>query len=283
MRNCVVFAGLFAGKAPGADDLQPVKLRQVPGKGRKWRRQPHDALGCLVQHRLPGRLQHQHLIQRAIAVDRHHHPQVAVDLLPACLVGVVQVTHPLDLLAPLFLVPGALVAHGRSRIQAVNARALGVHLLFVGKLRLEAGDLARQLRAVKVRRGRRWLGLWLAFLGLGLDLLRFRRLGRHCGLLWRGRRHYFGLGRRRRGDLVDLAVLEWRHFGSGGYCFLLQGAAALLVVLRLEISLLRRFLAFEGGQGDVHGLADFRRFDHGKTDAKDQRQVHQGSQKQGKA
>jgi len=42
------------GKAPGADDLQPVKLGQIPGKRCKWRRQPHDALRSLVQHWLPG-------------------------------------------------------------------------------------------------------------------------------------------------------------------------------------------------------------------------------------
>ncbi len=163
----------------------------------------------------------------------------------------------------------------------MDTRALGILLLLVGKLGFKAGDLAGQLRAVELPHGRARLGLGLAFPGLGLDLLRLGGLGRDRRLLWR--RRYLGPGGRRRRDLVDLGVLERRKLGGLGHGLLVQGAAALLVVLRLEISLFRRLFALERGQGDVHGAADLRRLDHGKAHSEDQRQVHQRCQKQREA
>ena len=81
-----------------------------------------------------------------------------------------------------------------------------------------------------------------------------------------------------------LILLSWNgHFGGLGHFGLVQSAAALLVVLGKEISLLRRYLAFEHRQGDVHGPADF--FGLGETEAhpEDQRQVQQRGDEQGKA
>ncbi|MCY1446378.1 hypothetical protein D9M71_629410 [compost metagenome] len=96
-------------------------------------------------------------------------------------------------------------------------------------------------------------------------------------------RLHLRLGCRRRCDLVDLAVLEGRHFGGFRHRFLVQGAAALLVVLGQVVSLLRRFFALEGGQGNFHGPADFFGLGKGETDAEDQHQVQQRRQEQGKA
>ncbi|MOA02538.1 hypothetical protein D3C78_1219920 [compost metagenome] len=165
----------------------------------------------------------------------------------------------------------------------MDARALGVQLLLVGELGFEAGDLAGQLRAVKVRSRSLGFGLRLGFLGPGFDFLRLWRLGGDYGLGWCRLRLHFGLGGRGRRDLVDLAVLERCDFGGLGHRFLVQGTAALLVILGQEVGLLRGFLAFEGRQGDFHGAADFFRLGNGKAHAEDQRQVHQGCQEQGKA
>ena len=96
------------GKFPGADDFQTIDIRQIAGKRCKRRGQADDALRGLIEQRLAGGFEHQHLIQRTVAVDRDHQAQIAVDLLASCFFGVVEVADALDLLAPLVLVPGAL-------------------------------------------------------------------------------------------------------------------------------------------------------------------------------
>src|SRR5690606_26656588 len=94
------------------------------------------------------------------------------------------------------------------------------------------------------------------------------------------------LGRLRgggRGDLVDLAVLERSLLGGLRRRLVLQGPAALLVVLGEEVGFLGLLLALEGGQGDLQGLADLLRAGQGEADAEDQRQVQQGGDEQGEA
>jgi hypothetical protein len=116
----------------------------------------------------------------------------------------------------------------------VDARALGVQLLFVGQFGLQAGDLAGQLRAVEVRRRRR---LGLLSLGLGSTFCGFRRLGGTADFGRGGR-----LGLAAGGGVILLILLSWNGATSVvlGTAFV-QGAAALLVFLGLEIGLLGRF------------------------------------------
>jgi hypothetical protein len=52
---------------------------------------------------------------------------------------------------------------------------------------------------------------------------------------------HFRLGGRRRGDFLDLVVLERRDLGGLGDRLLVQGAAALLVFLGEEVGLLGFF------------------------------------------
>ncbi|MNP25914.1 hypothetical protein D3C76_1187410 [compost metagenome] len=166
----------------------------------------------------------------------------------------------------------------------MDTRALGVLLLLIGQLGLKAGDFTGKLRTVEVRRHH--LGLYHRFdflLALGLDLLWLGRLSDDgcLGLEWLYFRHRLGRGRRR--DLVDPAVLERRDFSGLGYCFLFQGAAALLVFLGEEVGLFRCHFAFEGCQGDFQGLADLRGRIQGEAHTQDQCQVQQRGQEQGKS
>ena len=64
-------------------------------------------------------------------------------------------------------------------------------------------------------------------------------------------------------------------------CGMFQGTAALLVVLGEEVCLLGLFFTLEGGQGDFQRFTDFRRRFQGEADAKDQRHVQGGREKQG--
>ncbi len=277
LRGCLfdvcLLEGLFAGKFPGADDFQSVDVRQIPGKRRKRRSQPHNSLRCLIQQRLPGRLQYQYFKKRAVAVDRDHQAQIAVNLFTPRFIRIIEVTDALDLFAPLILIPGAFVAHGRGRAQAVDTRALGVQLLFVGQFRFEAGDVAGQLFTVERRRGDGGFGGRFGLFGLGRSFLRLRCDGGHGSL---GRCFLdFRLGGRRWRDFLHLVVLERRDLGGLGNRLFIQGAAAFLIFLREEVGLRRFLFALEGGEGDFQGFADLFGFDHRKADAQQQGQVNQ--------
>ena len=234
----------------------------------------------LIQQRLPGGLKHQHLVQRAVAVDRHQQAQLAVDFFATGLLGVIEVPHALDFLAPVFFVPGAFVAHGRGRAHAVDLRALGIQLLLVGQFGFEAGNLAGQLRAVERRNiglGRR---LSLGLLRLARGFFRFGRHGGH-GCFGRGL-GLLRLGGRGRGDLFDGVVLERRHFSGLGHGFFIQRAAALLIVLRQKVSFLRSFFALERREGNFQCFADWLGLAGAETHAHNHRDMQQGCDKQGK-
>ncbi|MNV50822.1 hypothetical protein D3C71_1428490 [compost metagenome] len=162
----------------------------------------------------------------------------------------------------------------------MNARALGVQLLFGGQFRFEAGDVAGQLLTVEGRRLDLGLDLGLGLLGLGGGFFRLRRHGGH-GSLGRGFLH-FRLGSRRWRDFLYLVVLERRDLGGLGNRLFIQGAATLLILLGQEIGFLGLFFAFEGGEGDFQGFADLLGLDHCKPDTQQQGQVDQRCQKQGK-
>src|SRR5690606_24287328 len=64
---------------------------------------------------------------------------------------------------------------------------------------------------------------------------------------------------------------------------MLQAAAALLVVLGEEVSLLGLFIALEGGQGYLERLADLARVAQAEAEPEYQGDVHQCSNEQGEA
>src|SRR5690606_2950897 len=158
--------------------------------------------------------------------------QVAVNLLAPGFVGVVEVADALDLLAPFVLVPGAFVFHRRGGAQAVDARAFGVQLLFLGQFRFQAGDVAGQLFGVERRRGHRRFGDRLGFFGFGWGFLRLRRDGGYGSLGWGFL--LFRLGCWRWRDFLHLVVLERRDLGGLGNRLFIQCAAALLILLGEE-------------------------------------------------
>ncbi|MCY1422616.1 hypothetical protein D9M71_383060 [compost metagenome] len=227
---------------------------------------------------MAGGLEDLDLAQGAVAIDRNQQAQAAVETLAACGIGIVQVADPLDLAPPLLLVPGALVAHGRGGVEAVDARTLGVQLLFVAELCLEAGDLGGQLTAVelrsrlgRLRRARRRC--------LGAGLVGLRCTAGDGGTGWLRRRA--GLRSGWRFDAADLAVLEGRQLGGLRRRLVLQAAAALLVMLGEEVGLRRRFGTLEAGEGDVERLAHHVRFGQGEADPEQQGQMHGCGEEQG--
>ena len=76
--------------------------------------------------------------------------------------------------------------------------------------------------------------------------------------------------------------MEGRHFGGLGHGFLVEGAAALLVVLGEKVSLFGLLFALERGEGDFQGLGNLLGFDQGEPHAQQQGEVNQRSEKQGK-
>ncbi len=180
---------------------------------------PEDSNTC-TSYKVPSRL-----------IDTSRRKLPSVPLAPRFF-WVVEVADALDLLTPLVFIPGAFVAHGRGGIQAGGC---------VGDLAYNCCSLASSASRLEISSDRVELskvGAGLTGSGCGSVLVFSRWTGAFCGLRCDGGHRRLGrslldlgLRRRRWRDFIDLVVLERRQFGGLGDGFLVEGAAALLIVL----------------------------------------------------
>src|SRR5690606_3833390 len=137
-----------------------------------------------------------------------------------------------------------------------------------------------QLRTVEGR-GWRALGLRFVLLRCVRSFFRLRSTRGYGGL-----RRFAAVAWRRCGgrrDLAHLGVLEGRLLAGFRCSLVLQGAAALLIILGEEVGFLGFLFALEGGEGDFQRLADRIGFGQRKAEAQDKRGMQYSGEKQGKA